>query len=113
VEELIPITMFMCIATVMILRPISTKVGALLEAITRERMQRQAPSATAGDPQLARVTTLLEQLVRRQEQLEERLDFTERLLSGGRRQAKPPVTDSVGVFDDVRLSQETVHGFHR
>jgi hypothetical protein len=112
VEELIPITLFMCIATVLILRPISIKVGALLEAMTRERLQQRAPTVVA-DPQLARVTMLLEQVVKRQENLEERLDFTERLLAGGRRGIPAAATDSVGVFDDVRFTQEPLGGLHR
>lgn len=110
-EELIPITLFMCTAAVLILRPISKKLGALLEAMTRERIQ-QAPPPAREDPQLARVTMLLEQVSRRIELMEERLDFTERLVGSGRRYLANP-TDSVGVLDDVRLGRETVGGFHR
>jgi len=109
---MIPITMFMCIAAVMILRPISTKVGALLEAMTRERLQQHQPTVVS-DPQLGRVTMLLEQVAKRQELLEERLDFTERLLSGSRRSIANAATDSVGVFDDVRLGQEPASSFRR
>ena len=108
-EELIPITMFMCIAAVMILRPISKKMGALLEAMTRERLQQPA-SSPATDAQLNRVTTLLEQITRRQELLEERLDFTERLISSSRRSIAPPASDSVGAFDDVGRGRETLNG---
>lgn len=110
-EELIPITLFMCIAAVMILRPISKRVGALLEAMTRERLQQQAPGPVA-DHQLNRITALLEQVARRQEILEERLDFTERLIGSGRRNGSLPASDSVGAFDDVRLGQEARNGFH-
>jgi hypothetical protein len=110
VEELIPITMFMCIAAVLILRPISKRMGALLEAMTKERLQQQAPSAVS-EHQLTRVTTLLEQIARRQEQLEDRLDFTERLISTSRRGIAPPITDSVRAVDDVGLRQETLNSF--
>ena len=110
-EELIPMTLFVCVAAVLILRPISKKMGALLEAMTRERLQQQPPGQLA-DHQLTRVTTMLEQISRRQEQLEERLDFTERLIGSGRRSAGP-ATDSVGAFHDVRLGQEAVKSFSR
>lgn len=56
-EELVPITMFMCIAAVMILRPISTRVGKLLEAMTQERLRQAQPQR--DDVQLARATLLL------------------------------------------------------
>lgn len=109
-EELVPITFFMCVTAVLILRPISKKVGALLDALTRERIAQQAPAG--NDAQLARVTVLLEQVSRRMELMEERLDFTERLLNNGRR-AGPMLADSVGVLDDVGLGREPVHGLRR
>lgn len=107
-EELIPITMFMCIAAVMILRPISTRVGKLLEAITQERLRQAQP--VRDDAQLARAAMLLEQVARRLELVEERLDFTERLVSSGRRPTSMPRSESVGVFDDVGLSREPLQG---
>ena len=109
-EELVPITLFMCVTAVMILRPISKKVGALLDALTRERLGQQ--STAGNDAQLARVTVLLEQVSRRMELMEERLDFTERLLASNRRTG-PMLADSVGVLDDVGLGREPVHGFRR
>jgi hypothetical protein len=78
-EELIPITMFMCIAAVAILRPVSTKVGGLLEAMTRERAQSQTENAD-----MARMRVLMEHVVKRLDLMEERLDFTERLLANNR-----------------------------
>ncbi|MGH7501183.1 MAG: hypothetical protein ACREL7_05430 [Longimicrobiales bacterium] len=83
-EELIPITMFMCIAAVAILRPISTKVGGLLEAITRERSQSQAENS-----ELARLRVLMEHVAKRLEIMEERLDFTERLIANNRPASHP------------------------
>jgi len=112
VEELIPITLFMCVAAVMILRPISTKVGALLEAMTRERLQQNAPNPLV-DHQLSRVTSLLEQITKRQELLEERLDFTERLMSSSRRGIAATGTESSGAFDEVGLGPETANRFRR
>jgi len=78
-EELIPITMFLCIAAVAILRPISTKVGGLLEALTRERQSHSTDNA-----ELARLHTLMEHVARRIDLMEERLDFTERLVGRSR-----------------------------
>jgi len=78
-EELIPITMFMCIAAVAILRPVSTKVGGLLEAMTRERAQNQAENSD-----MARMRVLMEHVAKRLDLMEERLDFTERLLANNR-----------------------------
>lgn len=80
-EELIPIFLFLCVAAVMILRPISSKLGGLLEAMARERQQQ--PAADPGD--IARMRVLLEQVAKRVELMEERLDFTERLISSSRR----------------------------
>lgn len=78
-EELIPITMFLCIAAVAILRPVSTKLGGLLDAMTRERSTNNTDAA-----ELARVRVAMEHIAKRMDLLEERLDFTERLLQSGR-----------------------------
>jgi hypothetical protein len=76
VEALIPITLFMSIAAVLVLRPISKKLGGLIEATTRDRVQ-----ARGDDAQHARVMLLMEQVARRLDLIEERLDFTERLVA--------------------------------
>lgn len=75
-EEMIPITMFMCIAAVMILRPITKKLGGLLEAMTIDRHQARMQDSTGE-----RTVALLEHINRRMELMEERIDFTERLVS--------------------------------
>lgn len=75
-EALIPISMFMCIAAVMILRPITKKLGGLIEVMTRDRAQVPVQDATGE-----RTVALLEHMNRRMELMEERLDFTERLVS--------------------------------
>lgn len=81
-EELIPIFLFMSIAAVMILRPISKKLGVLLEAMARERL----PQASAADNgELTRIRVLVEHIAKRVDLMEERLDFTERLLSNSKR----------------------------
>lgn len=73
---MIPISMFMCIAAVMILRPITKKLGGLLEAMTIDRHQARMQDDTG-----ARTVALLEHINRRMDLIEERIDFTERLVS--------------------------------
>jgi hypothetical protein len=77
-EELIPIIMFLCIAGVLILRPISKKLGLLLEALAKERMT--APQRALDDGQLDRITAALEQLNNRLDLTDDRLAFMERLV---------------------------------
>jgi hypothetical protein len=91
-EELIPITMFVCIAAVAILRPISTRLGGLLDAMTRERT-----ASRAEDAELGRIRVAVEHIARRMDLVEERLDFTERLLSSGR-----SGTSAAGRLDPAR-----------
>jgi len=83
VEELIPITMFMCIAAVMILRPITRKLGGLIEVMTTQRQQVRSDDQTS-----LRVAMMLEQVAKRLDSMEERLDFTERLVAAPRQQPK-------------------------
>jgi hypothetical protein len=74
--ELIPITMFLSIAAVLILRPLTKRLGGLLEAMTRDRIQVPAQDHTSEH-----TLALLEHISRRIDLMEERLDFTERLVS--------------------------------
>lgn len=74
-EVLIPITLFLSVAAVLILRPMTTRIGGLLEAVTRGRTQPAPPDTDA------RVVALLEQVSRRLDLMEERIDFTERLVA--------------------------------
>jgi hypothetical protein len=79
-EMLVPITFFFSVAAVMILRPISKNFGKLLEQMARDRKDR---GASDGDVASLRLT--LEHVGKRLELMEERLDFTERLLANGTR----------------------------
>lgn len=104
--ELIPITMFACIAAVLILRPMTKRLGHLLEAMARERepaTASQVPGGQAADP---RVLALLEQMNKRLELMEDRLDFTERLVSARRPSAQAQRSD-------IRLGEERSHGVLR
>jgi hypothetical protein len=76
VEALVPITMFVCIAAVLVLRPITKRLGGLIEATTRERMQ-----ARSDDAANAQLVLIMEQMARRLDLIEQRLDFTERLVA--------------------------------
>jgi hypothetical protein len=84
--------MFMCIAAVLILRPMTKKLGGLLEAMTRDRAQSRT-----DDSSTARIVALLEHMNRRLDTIEERVDFTERLVSerrpDGRRLQRSPLPD--------------------
>ena len=85
----IPISFIVSVAAVLILRPMTTRIGALFETIAHERAPARAPE---GDP---RVVALLEHMSRRLDLIEERIDFTERLVAArpgadGTRQPRMP-----------------------
>jgi hypothetical protein len=80
-EELIPIVMFLSIAAVAIFRPLTTRIGKVIEASHAKRSLGQ-------DPQIQRIMQLMERLVDRMDRLEDRVDFTERVLERQRIQAQ-------------------------
>jgi hypothetical protein len=99
--------MFMCIAAVMILRPLTKQLGALMEAMTKERTQPlRAPQQAPQDSDSARTLALLELAVKRLDTMEDRLDFTERLVSSNQR-AMPQL--SVQNLSDVGFREESLH----
>jgi hypothetical protein len=100
VEELIPIALFVSAAAVAILRPLTTRVGKLLEAMARERTAALRPPS--DDPDSARLRSVIEHLGRRLDLMEERLDFTERLLSSGRPGFSASPTLRTDAFRPVR-----------
>ena len=79
-EELIPIFLFASIAAVAIFRPLTKRIGLVIERAYEERRFN-------AEPQLQRLTQLVERLVDRMDSLEDRLDFTERVLERERRTA--------------------------
>ncbi|UCF18162.1 MAG: hypothetical protein JSU87_09350 [Gemmatimonadota bacterium] len=79
--ELIPIVMFISAAAVLIFRPLTTRIGKVIERSHNE--QKAAP-----DPQLQRVMQLMERLVDRMDRLEDRVDFNERMLERQHGQAQ-------------------------
>lgn len=81
-EEFIPIFLFMCIAGVLILRPVTKKLGLLIEALAKERMAGIAvrtPSAL-DDAQLERIANTLDRLNSRIDLIDDRMLFVERLV---------------------------------
>lgn len=77
--ELIPIVMFISAAAVLIFRPITTRLGSMID--------KNAAEKRGGDsPDFERMTGILEQMVDRLDRLEQRVDFTERMLESGSRE---------------------------
>lgn len=72
----VAITLIVASAGVLIFRPLSKRLGDLLD-----QMQRDRRAAAADQPDLARIAELLERLTDRIERIEDRQEFTERLLS--------------------------------
>lgn len=88
VEELIPIFLFMCIAGVMILRPVTKKLGLLIEAMARERMPRERHVHGLDEAQLERITMALERLNDRMDRVDDRMSFMERLVEDRNRRQR-------------------------
>lgn len=73
------ITLFLVVGGVILLRPITKRLGSLLEVMTQQKRERVAG---AEDPELRRYVANLES---RLSLLEERQNFTEALLASGDR----------------------------
>ncbi len=74
---LIPMTVILTTGGVLVLRPIATRLGMLLEVMAKEKT-RQAP---ADD--LRRLHQAMDTITERLSLIEERQDFTERLIGRG------------------------------
>lgn len=68
-------TGFLCASAVLILRPLSRRLGGLIDAMTTARL-RASP-----EPEMARLNDVLARIDGRLDQMEERQDFAEALLS--------------------------------
>lgn len=80
---IVAIVLFVTVGGVLVLRPISKRVGDLLEAMAREKR--------AGlENDVSQIRDLLETMNARLQLMEERQDFTERLLSGERKKEQLP-----------------------
>src|SRR5262245_20678261 len=71
-------TLFITTGLVLILRPISKRLGSYLEVLAQERLRANA----APPPDDTRVLNVLENIERRMARLEERQAFTDALLAG-------------------------------
>ena len=78
------VVLFVVTGGVILLRPISKRLGAYLEMLTEER-RRGVQQAPETDP---RLLSALDNLDRRLARLEERQDFTDALLRGRDQQPK-------------------------
>ena len=77
VMAIVSVTLFLTIGGVLVLRPIAKRVGDLLEVMTRERLD------PARSQEMEHVRDLLETVSSRMALLEERQEFTDRLLQSG------------------------------
>jgi hypothetical protein len=75
-EALVPITLFLSIAAVLILRPLTRRLGMLLEHSLKQRQDSGSLEVENASLRLA-----LDQVSKRLELMEDRLDFTERLVA--------------------------------
>ena len=76
---IVMVTAILTAGGVLILRPISKRLGALLEVMTQQRLK----AANADPAEMARVRELLSSIDGRLTMMEERQDFAEALLSAG------------------------------
>jgi len=79
-EELIPIIMFLCIAAVLILRPLTKRLGLVIEQMVKDRQVGRAEQA-----EISRLQAEIDYLSKRLNLVEERAEFTERLVGASRR----------------------------
>jgi hypothetical protein len=98
-EDMAPAITFMtfaiCAAAVLILRPLSTRLGDLLA-----EMQKARSGNKLDDAELTRMRVAVEHMSNRLELMEERLDFTERLLGNRRETPALPRADERPVLRD-------------
>ena len=81
--EFIPIFFFMCVAGVLILRPLTKRLGLLVEALAKERMAGLAPRsapAALDEAQVERIANALDRLNSRIDLMDDRMGFVERLV---------------------------------
>ena len=100
-EILIPIFLFMSVAAVLILRPLTKRLGLVLEMMSRDRQ----PVRTGDDTDVARLRIQLDHVSKRLELMEERVDFTERLIASSRRTTHSQTDMSVGDGERLRFEE--------
>ena len=80
---IVAIVLFLTVGGVMVLRPIAKRVGDILEIMARDRQQ-------GLEHDLGQMRDLMETMNARLRLMEERQDFTERLLAGERKKEELP-----------------------
>ena len=80
----------MCVTVggILVLRPLSKRIGDLLGAMAQDKK-----GVRSNDAEVAQLRATLESVNARMALLEDRLDFTERLLSDGNRHAQREPAD--------------------
>ena len=76
----IGVVFFVMSGAVLLLRPIATRLGKVLEVVAEEK-RRQLSQTPMNRDDTARIATLLENMDQRLAQLEDRQEFTDKLLS--------------------------------
>lgn len=80
---IVAIVLFVTVGGVMVLRPIAKRIGDLLEVMAREKQQ-------GLESDIHQVRDLMETMNARLRLMEERQDFTERLLAGEKKTEQLP-----------------------
>ena len=80
---IVAIVLFLTVGGVMVLRPIAKRVGDILEIMARDRQ-------LGLEHDLGQMRDLMETMNARLRLMEERQDFTERLLAGERKKEELP-----------------------
>ena len=93
----VSIALFVSTAAVLIFRPLTKKLGDRIAASSK-----QPTIVHADEAELASVRQALEETNARLELMEQRLDFTERLLTGPRQTAQVPASDAPGTLTGPR-----------
>jgi hypothetical protein len=96
-EELIPIVLFISIAAVLIFRPLTTRIGKMIEQSYNKKVEQ--------DPHLQRIMQLMERLVDRMDRLEDRVDFAERMVE--RQRAQAMLTEGSAREEPTRVRNES------
>ena len=108
-EALIPIMMFLSIAAVAIFRPLTKRLGLLLEAQAEEKRARHNPQLNPNLQQQGmegeQTRMLMARLDRRLDLLEQRLDFNESLMDNTEKRRR--IEQDVGMGNPAALGSST------
>lgn len=86
----VAIVLILTVGGVTLLKPLASRLGALLEVMTQERLGRSGSRDVSHERELARIRELMESVHDRLVRLEERQDFTDALLQRSERPKLEP-----------------------